>query len=267
MQYEPIKRAVGLFFSGSLLARKFLYFLTDILLLRTWHIKKALRNIRNMIPANASILDAGSGMGQYSWRLSKMKKTWSIKGIDINCSEIDDCTRFFSGAGLSGRVRFSCEDLTLFREPDTFSLVLSVDVMEHIADDEKVFSNFHASMRDGGILIISTPSDQGGSDVHDDDDESFIGEHVRNGYGIDEITKKLKRAGFTRVEVIYTYGKPGALSWRLSMKYPVKLLNISKVFFLLLPLYYIPVLPVAMILNYLDVRLTHKTGTGLLVFA
>lgn len=267
MQYEPIKRSVGKFFSGSLFARKILYNLLDILLLRTWHVKKALRRIRDDLPADAVILDAGSGMGQYTWRLAKMKDTWSIKGIDINQDETDECTYLFGKAGLSRRVSFKCEDLTLFRDPENFDLILSVDVMEHIAEDEIVFSNFHSSLRRNGILLISTPSDQGGSDVHDDDDESFIGEHVRNGYGKEEITAKLKKAGFSMAEASYTYGKPGSLSWRLTMKYPVRMLNVSKIFFLILPFYYLLFFPFALILNKLDVILTHKKGTGLLVEA
>ena len=40
-------------------------------------------------------------------------------------------------------------------------------------------------------LLISTPSDKGGSDVHNDDEESFIDEHVRDGYSIKDITEKL----------------------------------------------------------------------------
>jgi len=72
MQYEPIKKSLGRVFSGSLFMRKLLYFLMDLLLLRTWHVKRALGKIRNELPAEARILDAGSGMGQYSWRMSRM---------------------------------------------------------------------------------------------------------------------------------------------------------------------------------------------------
>jgi hypothetical protein len=89
------------------------------------------------------------------------------------------------------------------------------------------------------LLLISTPSDQGGSDVHDDHDSSFIGEHVRDGYNINEIKDKLILAGFSNIEARYSYGCPGKISWRLSMKYPIKLANISKLFLLLLPFYYI----------------------------
>jgi SAM-dependent methyltransferase len=139
--------------------------------------------------------------------------------------------------------------------------------MEHIEKDILVFQNFYKSLKNNGILLISTPSDKGGSDVHNAREESFIDEHVRNGYSIKEITEKLTLAGFRNIEARYTYGKPGNISWRLSMKYPIKMLNASYLFFVLLPFYYLIFFPVSMILNIFDLYLTHKTGTGLLVTA
>ncbi len=53
---------------------------------------------------------------------------------------------------------------------------------------------FHRSLKNNGVLLISTPSDQGGSDVHNETEESFIDEHVRDGYSIKEITDKLGEA-------------------------------------------------------------------------
>jgi len=267
MQYEPIKRSLSRLFSGPLYLRKAFYILLDLLLLRTWHVKKAIRKIRRELPDESSILDAGSGLGQYTWRMSMMNKKWKITGVDIDKAQTEDCNRFFGRSGLSGRVSFRMEDLALLREPANYNFILSVDVMEHIREDEIVFRNFHDSLKDNGILLISTPSDQGGSDVHEDENDSFIDEHVRNGYSIKEITEKLKRAGFEKVEIQYTYGVPGNISWRLTMKYPVKMLNISYLFFILLPLYYVIFFPVSLILNFLDLSLKHKKGTGLLVTA
>jgi SAM-dependent methyltransferase len=139
--------------------------------------------------------------------------------------------------------------------------------MEHIEEDELVFRNFFRALRQGGLLLISTPSDKGGSDVHGKEEKSFIDEHVRDGYPIGEITQKLLRAGFNNVKASYTYGIPGAISWRLSMKYPVMMLNSSKLFFIILPLYYMIFFPFALLLNIFDIFLIHKSGTGLLVSA
>jgi len=267
MQYEPIKRSVSRFFTGPPVMRKILYSLLDLLLLRTWHVKKALRKIALQFPGDAAILDAGSGFGQYTWRMSRMNDNWRIIAIDINSEHVADCTRFFDRSGLSGRVIFKSGDLTTLADLDAYNIILSVDVMEHIEEDVKVFRNFYNSLKDNGILLISTPSDKGGSDVHNDTEESFIDEHVRDGYSIKDISDKLSLAGFRNIDASYTYGKPGNISWRLSMKYPVRMLNLSYIFFLILPFYYLIFFPVSVILNFFDLYLTHKTGTGLLVTA
>jgi hypothetical protein len=139
--------------------------------------------------------------------------------------------------------------------------------MEHILEDIEVFRNFASSTKKGGMLLISTPSDQGGSDAHDEHDESFIEEHVRNGYNIHEIEDKIRQAGYSRVTARYSYGRPGKLSWTLSMKFPIILLNSSRLFFLFLPFYYLVMYPVAFILNLADINSRHETGTGLIVKA
>ncbi len=267
MQYEPIKRSLGRLFSGPLFMRRVLYFILDLLLLRAWHIRKALKKIRKEIPLKANILDAGSGLGQYTWRMCRLNRHWTITGIDIDSEQVRDCEKFFRRTGMSDRVNFRTGDLVTFRTSENFDFILSVDVMEHIREDVTVFSNFNNSLKSNGLLLISTPSDQGGSDVHNENERSFIGEHVRNGYSVNEITEKLTTAGFNNIDVSFTYGRPGNISWHLTMKYPVEMLNISYLFIIVLPLYYLISFPVSVILNILDLCLTHKKGTGLLVTA
>jgi SAM-dependent methyltransferase len=247
--------------------RKMLYFFLDLLLLRTWHVKKALRKIAGKYPGQAHILDAGAGFGQYTWRMSRMNTNWKIKAVDIDPEHIAGNTRFFRDAGLSDRITCEICDLAGLDEAGNYDFILSVDVMEHIKEDELVLRNFFGALKPGGSILISTPSDQGGSDVHDAAEQSFIDEHVRDGYGIKEISEKLERAGFRNIQASFTYGKPGAISWKLSLKYPVKMLNFGRLFILILPFYYLIFFPVAIILNFFDIFLTHKSGTGLLVTA
>jgi SAM-dependent methyltransferase len=270
MKYDPIKRSLGSFFNASPVLRKLFYTLLNLLLLRTWHVKKEFKRWKRNASGKKKILDAGSGFGQYVYMMSG-DTNMEVLGVDVKTEQIEDCSHFFQKIGREN-VSFEFADLTKFEQTDTFDMILSVDVMEHILEDEKVFENFHKSLKKDGFLLISTPSDQGGSDVHDHDhdhdgDGSFIDEHVRDGYGIDEIQEKLKKAGFSQTEAYYNYGTPGKISWKLSMKYPILMLNASKIFFIVLPFYYILTFPFALILNYLDLVTKHKTGTGLIVKA
>ena len=267
MQYDPIKKSLGNLFNKTPFLRILFYKLLDILLLRTWHVKKEIRQWSKSHKDKQQILDAGSGFGQYSFYLSGKNKSWNIEAVDVKEEQIADCNSFFSRVGRNN-VKFGLADLTTYIKPGAYDLILSVDVMEHIEDDEQVFRNFCNSLNENGILLISTPSDQGGSDVHDHGEESsFIDEHVRDGYNINEIQEKLKRAGFSLTCARYSYGKPGQIGWRLSMKYPIMMLNISKIFFILLPFYYSVTFPFALIFNWMDIRMQHKTGTGLIVKA
>ncbi len=267
MQYDPIKRVLGDVFNRTPFLRRVFFHLLDLLLLRTWHVHKELRSwASSQRGKELRILDAGAGFGQYTYFLSGMNNKWCILAVDVKDEQISDNNHFFRTLGRQN-VMFRKADLVQYREPNAFDLVLSVDVMEHILEDVEVFKNFHASMRSGGMLLISTPSDQGGSDVQGEHDTSFIEEHVRDGYNLQEIQQKLRAAGFRRVEARYSYGKPGQISWRLSMKYPMLMLNTSKIFFLVLPFYYLVTFPISLVLNLMDVNGNHASGTGLIVKA
>lgn len=266
MHYDPIKRSLGSVFNSTPTMRILFYKLLDLLLLRTWHIHLELRKWADRKKDSISILDAGAGFGQYSYYMSSMNKNWNILSVDVKEEQVCDCNKFFTSIDRKN-VKFKTDDLVTFQQKEAFDLVLSVDVMEHILEDVEVFKNFHASLRNGGMVLISTPSDQGGSDVNEDDDSSFIEEHVRDGYNLQEIEDKLKSAGFSKVYARYSYGAPGKISWRLSMKYPILMLGTTKLFFIVIPFYFALVYPLCFVLNFMDSRMVQKTGTGLIVKA
>lgn len=266
MHYEPIKHRIDRFISASPFLKKLFFRILDLYLLRTWHIHHELKEIFKIRKDRINILDAGCGFGQYSWYISRKNKHAEITAVDISASHVEKAIDFFRKTGKKN-VHCHVADLTDYHEDEKFDLIISVDVMEHISDDRQVFSNFFRSLKPGGLLLISTPSDKGGSDVHEAHDTSFIEEHVRDGYSISDITEKLKSAGFAEVSCRYTYGNPGQLSWRLLMKIPVTMINKSKLSFIVLPFYLTIVILPCLFLNFLDLKIDHHTGTGLLVKA
>lgn len=267
MKYEAIKKTIDKVISKSIWLTKLFFSLIDFHLLRTWHIHRELHNFfKTCHKDNIHVLDAGCGFSQYSYFVLKNYYNTRLIAIDSDEDHIIRARHFFEKTGYH-EAEFILGDITKYVNPDHFDLIMAVDVMEHITEDEVALRNFFISLKAGGMLIISTPSDKGGSDVDSDHKESFIEEHVRNGYSIKEIRDKLLASGFERIDAKYTYGGPGKISWRLSMKYPIILWNISKAFLIILPVYFIIVYPVCIILNFFDITFRHSSGTGLLVTA
>lgn len=266
MQYDPIKKSIGNIVRDNVLLRKLFYKLLGLMFLREWHVKRELRRLVGADRAVRKLYDAGSGFGQYSYYCATRFPGVSILAVDVKEEQIADCRRFFTSAGI-GNVEFAVEDLTEPNHEKEFDFVLSVDVMEHIPDDVTVFRNLHRALKPGGCLLVNTPSNLGGSDVESPDDESFIGEHARNGYGVEEIRTKLRSVGFSVEQITFTYGPWGSASWRLGIKYPMLMLNVSKFLFVLLPFYYLLTFPFTLLLMYLDYASDNQTGTGLIVVA
>jgi 2-polyprenyl-3-methyl-5-hydroxy-6-metoxy-1,4-benzoquinol methylase len=266
MKYDPIKNVFGNIVRKQPRLRVLFYKLLGLMFLREWHVKRELRSRLGHAEGNLRVYDAGSGFGQYSYFMATHFPNVSIDAVDVKEDQITDCATFFRSVGLT-RCSFAVEDLTQINHDSRFDFILSVDVMEHIPDDGGVFRNFYRALKTDGILFINTPSNLGGSDAHSPDDKSFIEEHARNGYGAEEIKTKLESVGFAVEKIKYTYGTWGTMAWRLGIKFPMLALNASKLFFVLLPVYYLFTLPFTLVLMYLDYVSDNKAGTGLNVVA
>jgi SAM-dependent methyltransferase len=265
IDYDPLKAVLGRIVSRNVLLRRGFYAALGALFLRQWHVRAALKRIANSSDVK-DIFDAGSGFGQYTYLMGKLFPKAKIFALDVKPEQIEDCNWFTEHVGQKG-AHFELGDLTTFRRPDSFDLALSVDVMEHIADDESVFRNVFASLRKGGWFVINTPRAAVQSDP-EAEFETVIGEHVRAGYTEDEFVEKITRAGFRIERLRKTYGAPwGWLSWMLLLRIPMRLLTISKLFFVLvIPWVLVVYLPSALFM-WLDVHASGNDGWGWLMVA
>lgn len=261
MKYDPVKDQLGIIFGHPKLLPLF-YSTLHLLFLRSWY---ARREIRRLQPG-VRVLDAGTGFGQYAWYVARKIPKASVVAVDIKKDYLVRARRCFESAGLDRIIATQYDDVTTPTVQGPFDCILAIDIMEHLEEDMAVLKHFARLLSDTGVVIISTPSDLGGSDASETA-EGFIGEHVRDGYSISELTAKLSSAGLAVERAFYSYGIWGSMAWRLLIKYPMRLMGISVLLAPLLLIYYVPVLPVGLMLNWLDMARTNRTGTGLLVVA
>ena len=263
MQYDPIKDIFASILRKFPSLRVLFYKSLDLMFLRSWYVRRELIRIRNVFDKKEiSIYDAGSGYGQYTYFMSQHLMPCKVYSVDIKEKWIRDSKEFFKQQNISN-VDFAVEDLTKISHNNRFDLIVCVDVMEHIEDDIIVFNNFYNALNKGGYMLINSPSIYGGSDVHDEHEESFISEHARDGYSNEDLEMKLKPLGFSTYRSRYTYGFWGDKAWRLGIKYPMIMLNSTKAFFIILPFYYIITFPFTLIMMNLDFIAKNKVGSGI----
>ncbi|HNZ07280.1 MAG TPA: methyltransferase domain-containing protein [Candidatus Cloacimonadota bacterium] len=258
MRYEPLKDILASLLKCFPQARCLLFAALDLLLLRQSYVKAA---IRNYTPPETAprMYDAGAGYCQYSWFMLRNWQHSKVFALDL---KVDYIRAFSAWLDPVTRARFSFTegDLQFYQPKNSYDIITAIDILEHIPDDLAVLRNFYTCLKPGGKLIISTPSDT-------DEAARFTAEHVRPGYAMEDLRTKLESVGFEIIESRYSYGFWGSLAWKLSIRIPLNMIGRSKVFMLVLPFYYLPILPLSLLFNKLDTQTFNPVGTGILMVA
>jgi SAM-dependent methyltransferase len=259
MEYDPVKKSVGRLARRPLI-RRLGYFLADIVFLRAWYVKAAIRKLG--LSGELEILDAGSGFGQYSTSMAHRFPRGKILGLEIDPVHVDDSNRYVQAIGLDN-CRFERADLNRLDFENRFDLVLSVDVLEHIPDDRGLLIRFCKALKPGGFLVVSTPTvyRKHGQDA------SFVAEHARDGYSNEDILDKFGGAGFRIREIRYGYGFWGDLSWRMGIRNVMRWMSGSRITKAFALLYAVLVWPIVFVLMVLDFFWRNRRGTGVVVTA
>ncbi|MDD2210290.1 MAG: class I SAM-dependent methyltransferase [Candidatus Cloacimonetes bacterium] len=252
MHYDPLKDKLAVYVELFPAFRNLFYFMLDVLLLRQRYIK---REINRYFDDGFSFFDAGAGFCQYSDYILTKYPAATVRAVDL---KTDYLRNYASVAG--NRFLYSYADLQEYIPPEKYDMAVAIDILEHIQNDNAVLRNLHNSLKDKGVLIISTPSDL-------DEAAKFTSEHVRPGYNKKKLEEKLISNGFKILSSVYSYGFWGAISWKLLIKFPLTLYNRNKIFAVLLPIYYAIVFVPAQIMMLLDLAFYNPQGTGIIITA
>jgi len=262
VEYDPIKERMSGIVKNSVLLRKMMFTVLNLLFLRTWYVRRAVKRLHLKENENLNILDAGSGFGQYTYYLAKKFKMAKVIGVELKQEHVNDSLIFAEKAKVKN-LSFIRDDLITFKSRDKYDLIISVDVLEHIEDDRSLMHRFSDLLKPGGFLIISTPSLLR-NHTHDG---SFVGEHFREGYTREDIEEKLNDAGLKIKKFEYSYGVFGDISWRIGIRNTMRLMAKGAAGRAAGVLYLGIVLLPVLILMVLDYCIRNRQGTGIVVTA
>ncbi len=219
--------------------------------LRKGHI---ISEIRKLNPYKKTILDAGSGVGDYIFLFAKKYPRSQFVGVEMDSEKVKQCKLIQNRKNIRN-IEFIHVNLENFFRPNRFDIIYSVDTLEHIANDDKVLINFYKSLRLSGILLLHVPNIN---------QKRYFGkfknweqeDHVRNGYKKNELVDGLTKTGFVDIQVKFTCGCAGALAWEIQ--------NIFKIVFSH-RLAQIISFPFTVVLSFIDTHLTKTSGNGILL--
>jgi SAM-dependent methyltransferase len=103
------------------------------------------------LPDRASILDAGCGSGR---NMIELARYGSVTGVELSDASVELARERHSGEVLEGSVM----DMPI--DADTFDLVVSLDVIEHLDDDVGALRELRRVTRPGGALLVTVPAYQ-----------------------------------------------------------------------------------------------------------
>lgn len=266
--YDPVKDQFASLVRKSTFLRTLFYMLLDLFFLRSWYVRKMLKNYAEEIDKTGKweLLDAGSGFGQYDRFILNHFDNVSVTAVDVKEDYLDDARKYFQSAIQRNRIQFRKMDLLAPNFSQKYNFIICIDVLEHIEEDLRVIKNLESVLKPGGYFLMHSPSVYSEEDAGEDD--TFVDEHARAGYSKQDIRKKIEEAGLTPVEIAYTYGKKGHKAWELLIKYPMLWMTKYKLWVLpLMAIYYIFTLPAGLVLMKMDMKAENEKGTGIFALA
>ncbi|MEI7973973.1 MAG: bifunctional glycosyltransferase/class I SAM-dependent methyltransferase, partial [Bdellovibrio sp.] len=107
-----------------------------------------------LIPEKSSrVLDLGCGSGETSGHLKKLKKFDWVCGVE-NSPEAAAIARVKLDQVLVGNI----EAMDFPFQPESFDLILALDILEHLVDPWSVVQKLKDLLRPDGVLVVSLPN-------------------------------------------------------------------------------------------------------------
>jgi SAM-dependent methyltransferase len=106
-----------------------------------------------------AILDAGCGRGDYSFYLARRYPHATVTAVDIDEARVDRNRRMATRLGLEN-VSFETADLVTARFPTLFDLIISIDVLEHITQQEQALRNLAGHLTSNGRVFYHIPTER-----------------------------------------------------------------------------------------------------------
>ena len=103
------------------------------------------------------VLEIGSGKGYFLAVLTKLG--WKCQGVELSKGAVKFARERFGLQIFNGTL----ESFLEFRSEERFSLIMAIDLVEHVPDPDRFVASAAFAIEKGGFLVIDTPNADSGN--------------------------------------------------------------------------------------------------------
>lgn len=157
------------------------------------------------LPPGIEILDAGCGSGR---NMLLLEEFGEVTGLELSEPSVEAARDRDVGDVLQGSV----EDMPF--DDDSFDLAVSLDVIEHLADEHQSLVELRRVVKPGGTLLVTVPAYRWLWSDHD-----VVNHHFRR-YTRPMLAEAAESAGWETVSISYFNGLllPAAVAGRIALR-------------------------------------------------
>lgn len=175
-----------------------------------WHVAKRML-VKKLLSlyindySNKKLVDIGCGTGKFLQEMNVWQDWQALLGLDGS----DEAIKFTKERKIA-QVKKADFETKLPIKSNSYDVVTSLDVVEHINDDQHLIHEFYRVLKPGGIAIITVPAHQWLWTYWDE----MLGHYRR--HNKQSVSRLFNNAGFTieKLSYFYSYLLPIALIFR-----------------------------------------------------
>jgi SAM-dependent methyltransferase len=165
------------------------------------------------------IMDLGCGYGEYAFMLADALPQATVTALDINQTSIQNIERLAREHGMDNLETHGNTIDTLQDRDGQYDFIYSVDVFEHIKEEEMPFAQAKEKLRTGGYLLIKIPSREQLTILpeawFEDHHHWLEDEHIGQVYELEDLENRMSTEGFDIIYTAYADGWWSRLGWEL----------------------------------------------------
>lgn len=163
------------------------------------------------------ILDLGCGFGEYSFMMAERLPQAQVTAIDILADRVASVRE---AKGLLGLPNLEVKQNKIEElEGRKFDFIFSVDVFEHIHENEMPFKEAYERLNAGGYLLVKMPTKQQltllPESWFEEHNEWLDHAHLGQVYTLEDLQERFRRERFEVVYATYADGPLSRLAWEI----------------------------------------------------